>query len=305
MKSFLKKINQSNMLFDVLLSLGVFLLAVGLANYFGVEIDAIGFVLGWVSCILLLFAIKVMEFFSMQHNQLDFDHQWIRRVFPGLEVSNDPKFRKPAYLAIILLMITIAGWTIIQFVLLKSDKISSSAMVWIFLLAVFAMVMGMPALRLTNSGFVELSHAFLIFGLFPVYAYLSIGGEFHLLILLLCMPISFLYLSLKLVLGLFHYTANQQSGRKNLLQRVGWKQGMFFHNLFILLGFVSFACIPLFGYPAKIFLNPIIVLPIGLILIFMLYRIEHGKKPEWNSLLFLEKIMIVFVMYFLLAALIL
>ena len=306
MKAFLKKVNQSNTLFDILIVMGIFLLAMGLANYLGTEINIPGFILGSVGCVLLLVTIKGMEFYSLRSEQLDFDHELLRKIIPGLSPNHDGKpSNRTEYSGLILLLILIAGWATIQFVLLQTNMLPVSALIWIFLIALFAMLLGMPSINIVNSGFAELIKSMLLFGLFPVYAFLTIGGEFHILIVLICIPIAFFYLALQLSLGLYHYTDDQNSGRKNLLQRIGWKQGMFFHNLFILIGFVSFACTPLFGYPEKIFLNPLIVLPVGLILIFMLYRIEHGRKPEWNSLIFLEKVMHVLVMYFFLAALVL
>ena len=304
MKQFLKKVNQSYLLYDILLTLGVFLIALSLANYFGNFINMIGFGLGWISSVLLLLAIKIMELYSIKTNQLDFDHKLLQRIFPGLSTENRSQPLKKEYSGLIILLIFIAGWTIIQFVLLQMGILGRINLIWLLLIAVFAMISGMPRIKLVNSGFAELIQAMLIFGLLPVYAYLVICNEFHLLIILMCMPITLFYLALRLVYSLAHFSEDQSSGRINLLQKIGWKQGMFLHNIFILLGFVIFACIPLFGYSVKIFLYPLIVLPIGLVLIFMLYRIEHGKKPEWGSLLFLEKILIAMVLYFLFSAMI-
>ena len=305
MRQFLKKVNQSNLLFDILLILGVFLIVLSLANYLGNSVNAIGFVLGWVSSVLLLVAIKVMEMYSLNTNQLDFDHQLLQRIFPGLSAERKTQYKKSEYSGLIVLLIFVGGWAIIQFVLLQMDILVRSNLIWVFLIAVFAMASGMPQIKLVNSGFTELIQAMLIFGLLPVYAYLVTCNEFHLLVILMCMPIALFYMALRIVYSLSHFSEDQKNRRVNLLQKIGWKQGMFFHNIFILFGFVIFACIPLFGFSAKIFLYPLIVLPIGLVLIFMLYRIEHGKKPEWGSLLFLEKILIVMVFYFLFSAMIL
>ena len=305
MRQFLKKVNQSKLFFDILLTIGIFFAAISLANYFGNSINLIGFGLGWFSSVLLLVAIKIMEMFSLKVNQFDFDHKLLQRYIPGLSSKNNNQMVRKEYAGLILILIFVAGWAIIQFVFLQMGILRQSNLIWLLLIAFFAMLLGMPRIKLVNSGFAELIQSMLIFGLLPVYAYLVICNEFHLIIILMSMPMALFYMAYHLVYSLAHFSEDQKNRRLNLLQKIGWKQGMFFHNIFILLGFVIYACIPLFDFSTKIFLNPLIVLPIGLVLIFMLYRIEHGKKPEWGSLIFLEKILIAMVFYFLLSAMIL
>ncbi|MBI9048534.1 MAG: hypothetical protein JEZ00_03885 [Anaerolineaceae bacterium] len=305
MKEILKKANRSNLVFDLFIVSGIFLVGLSLANYLGVTARFDGFIFGWISCVLLFIGIKVMEFYTLSEEQLDMDHSFLKRIFPGLSATDTKKLAHPEYTGLIILLIFFGSWSAFQFVLLKNGILSDIHIIWLALILITTFLLGMPTLRIVNSGFAELIQAMLLFGLIPIYAYQVISGQSHILMSLMCMPIALFYLAAKLIYGLYKYSEDQKSGRQNFLQKTGWKQGMVYHNMFLLLGFVVFACIPLFGFATRIFLNPLLVLPLGLVVIMMLYRIEHGKKPEWQSLIFIEKVLILLVFYFLIAAMIL
>jgi 1,4-dihydroxy-2-naphthoate octaprenyltransferase len=236
---------------------------------------------------------------------LDIDHQFLQHLFPGLSIDRDRRKNKAVYAGLILILICLGGWAIIQFVLLQMGDLPAGALIWLGLIVLDVLLLSVPAIRLSNSGYAELMQAMLLFGLIPIYAYQALTGEYHVLMVLICLPLTFFYLATRLVHALFHYTEDQQSGRLNFLQLTGWKQGMTIHNLFVLLGYLTYACIPLFRFPTHIFLSPLITLPVGLILIGLMFRIERGKKPVWNSFLLLEKGLMFLVIYFLTAALIL
>jgi 1,4-dihydroxy-2-naphthoate octaprenyltransferase len=305
MKQSLHKINQSTLLFDVTLVTAIFILAFCLADYMGSSIQAMGIGLGWISCILLLVSMKIMEFYFLTVKQLDPDHLFLLRGIPGLAKEEKSKTINSPYHGLIALLLILGSWAVIQFVLLNMGLLSFNNLLLLAVIMVTVFLLNGSVLHLFNTGFAELGQSFLLFGLFPLYAYQIISGESHILILLICIPLTFFYISARILVSLFQYTQDQERGRKNFLQVVGWKHSMQVHNLFILLGFVLYACIPLFGYPRQIFLHPLLTLPLGILLILMMHRIERGKKPEWQSFIFLEKVLTILVVYFLAAAMIL
>jgi 1,4-dihydroxy-2-naphthoate octaprenyltransferase len=305
MKQTLLKINQSILFFDLLTVILVFILGLCLASYLGLRSNPAGLFLGWLSFSLLVLGLKVMDFYSLRSTQLDDDHTFLTSIFRGLRKQNQKTEKAPVYLGLNLLLILFGSWAMIQFVLLQQKLLPLSALFLLALMILTVLLAGLPSTNLIRNGYAELVQALLLFGLLPVYAILVISGEFHILLILICCPLFLFYFSWRIIYSLFRYTDDQQCGRLNFLQRLGWKRGMTAHNLFILFGFVFYACIPLFGYPTAIFLNPLLALPLGLLLILMIFRIERGKKPEWNSMLLLEKIFILLVVYFLAAGMIL
>ncbi len=305
MKQLLQKINLSTLFFDILVITGVFALAFSLADYLGSGMQSQGVGLGWISCILLLLSMKIMEFYFLSPAQLDSDHQFLMRLFPTLGKRSPGKRGNPPYIGLILLLLCLGTWAMIQFVLLKMGLLQHDNLILMAFMLLTVYLLTGSSFHLSTSGFGELGQAFLLFGLFPLYAYELITGEFHILILLLCLPLTLFYVSGRVLLSLCQYSEDQKNGKKNFLQVVGWKRGMQVHNFFILFGFVMYACIPLFHYPPHIFFNPLLSLPLGVLFILMMSRVEHGKKPEWQSFIFLEKVLLVLVMYFLAAAMIL
>lgn len=305
MKKKLVLLNQSVLFFDLLMVLIIFVLSICLANYLGAAVNFAGFLLGWLSACLLLIALQLMDFYGLPERQLDDDHRLFSRVFPGLLSANNAKGAGSQYRGLILLLIFLGGWAILQYVMLQLHMLPVSALWLLALTMIVVLLAGMPAAGSIRNGYRELLQALLIFGVFPAYAYTSTAGEFHILILLISFPMAFFYLSWRIAHSLFRYADDQRNGKSNLLQRLGWKRGMTVHNLFILISFVLYACIPIAGYPSNIFLNAILSFPLGLLLIVMMFRIERGKKPEWQSVMVLEKISILLMAYFLAAAMIL
>ncbi len=305
MKQFLQKINLSNLFFDSLMVIGVFSLTFCLADYLGSGKTATGVGFGLISCILLLLSMKIMEFYYLSPNQLDLDHQFILQAFPGLVKKRLEKNGNPPYIGMVLLLLCLGTWAVIQFFLLKMGFLQNDNLILMAIMLLTVYLLSGSNFHLFNTGFGELGQAFLLFGLFPIYSYQLISGEFHILIMLICLPLTFFYIAERNLISLYQYAQDQKNVKKNFLQVVGWKRGMQVHNLFILLGFVLYACIPLFNFPTRIFLNPLLTLPLGILMIIMMNRIEHGKKPEWQSYLFLEKVLLCLVIYFIAAAMIL
>ena len=306
MKQTLKAINQSVLFFDLFLLLLIFILSLCLANYLGLTVNTPGFILGWFSAAFILLSLKIMDFYTLPESQLDDDHRYILRIFPGINPSSKTGYQvNPQYRGLTLLLIMLGGWAVLQFVMLQMKILPMRALWLLGLMILITLIAGLPSLNFIRNGYRELIQVLLLFGIFPAYAFLVLNGNFHILIFLLSFPMSFFYLSWRIVHALFHYSDDQQSGKRNLLQRLGWKRGMVAHNMFILLGFVLYTCIPIAGYPSKLFLSALLAFPLGLLLIFMMFRIERGKKPEWQSVMALEKISILFMVYFIAAAMIL
>ncbi len=80
------------------------------------------------------------------------------------------------------------------------------------------------------------------------------------------------------------YANDVKHGKRTLLVRLGWRLGMRLHNILILISFVLLGFAILQGLPTRIALPTFMVLPLGLLQIWVMNRIEAGAKPHWFSL---------------------
>jgi len=80
------------------------------------------------------------------------------------------------------------------------------------------------------------------------------------------------------------YAADLKHGKRNLLVRLGWENGMWLHNLFIVFAFLFLGIGGFIGLPHSITLPAFIPLPLGLLQVWYMRRISIGAKPNWKLL---------------------
>lgn len=145
-----------------------------------------------------------------------------------------------------------------------------------------------PPIRLVYSGYGELTEAILVTNLFPALAYLFQAGEMHRLILMLSLPLTAMYLAMKVAFALPVYSDNLKQSRDTMVTRMGWQRGMNAHNLLILISFVLLGVAALLGLPWVLTWPALLVLPIGIFQIWQMIQIANGAAPRWRSFLFLS-----------------
>jgi 1,4-dihydroxy-2-naphthoate octaprenyltransferase len=96
------------------------------------------------------------------------------------------------------------------------------------LLSYFAVV---PPLELSEKGYGEVIESLLVAFLVPSISLSMQTGELHLLLVLLCVPLAFLYLAMRIVRSLENYGKDSLTGRQTMLMRMGWQRGMNLHHL--------------------------------------------------------------------------
>lgn len=169
-----------------------------------------------------------------------------------------------------------------------------------FLLSFFYAV---PPLRLVDSGYGELSEAFLVMNLVPALAFLFQAGSIHRLLAMLTFPLTALYLAMKLAISFSHYASDLKQDRKTLLVRMGWQRGMNFHNLLILGAYLLYGVATLLDLPWSLTWPPLLTLPFGLFQIWQMRQIANGASPRWRLLTFTAVSVVGLSAYFLTLAL--
>lgn len=189
---------------------------------------------------------------------------------------------RPVVLQAAITALTIGA--VVTVLLITQKAISLPTLVILSVAFLLAFFYAVPPIRLVYSGYGELSQAILITNLFPALAYLFQTGELHRLLGMLTFPLTALYLAMTLARQLPSYAADLRQNRQNLMVRLGWQRGMFFHNLLIFVAYLLLGFAALLGLPWGLTWPALLTLPVGLFQVWQMSRISGGAPPSWKLL---------------------
>jgi 1,4-dihydroxy-2-naphthoate octaprenyltransferase len=259
----------------------LYALGVGIAHYLGVVIRLDTYLLGqlWVS-LLQMSAQYLNEFYNAPADQNNPNRTFLTG---GSGVVGPGKLsRRTPLLAALTTMAFLASLTVVMIAHLDLNSVAYLIMIFAFLGAFFYST---PPIRLEASGYGELTTSVLVAFFVPAYAFVLQAGNLHRLIAMSAFPLTTLLLAMLLAFELPDYIADQKSGKRTLLIRMGWERGMVFHNILILSAFLLLVIGASFGFPWFATLPALLVLPLGIFQIWQMRRISDGAKPNWNSLI--------------------
>ncbi|MDA1330437.1 MAG: prenyltransferase [Chloroflexi bacterium] len=141
-----------------------------------------------------------------------------------------------------------------------------------------------PPVRLSASGFGELTASFILANLVPALGFALQSGELHRLLAMSTFPLTALSMAAMLAFELPDFASDLKVGKRTLLVRLDWRQGMQAHNAFIVAAYLLLLVAYLMGLPAAIAFPPLFTFPLGLLQIWYLHRIREGIKPNWTAL---------------------
>ena len=273
----------------------VYALGGGIVHYLGVELDWRVYLLGqaWVTT-LQLAAQYLNEYFD---SPLDRENT-NRTPFTGGSGVLGPGGlpRRTALIAAYGCLAVTASLTVLIFNLGKG----SPATITIMLLGVLgALLYSVPPVRLSSSGYGELTTSFLVASLVPAYAFLLQTGEIHRLLAMSTFPLMMMHLAMMLAFELPDYAADIRVGKRTLLVRMGWYRGMTLHNLLIFGAYLTLGAAVLLGLEFYIALPALLTLPLGLLQIWQMRRIADGAKPNWSTLTLTGMVLFALVGYLL------
>lgn len=258
----------------------IYALGVGIAHYLGVIIDWSVYVIGqvWVS-LLQLSAQYLNEYFNAPADQENPNRTLLTGGSGALGEGKLP--RRVALMASFTCLAFLASTTVVMIAQVEPPMVSYLIMGLAFLGAVFYST---PPLKLESSGYGELIVSVTVALMVPAYAFNLQADELSVLIPMSTFPMTALHLAMLLALELPDYTTDIKTGKQTLLVRLGWQQGMTFHNILILSAFLLVGLAGFFGYPTFALIAGLIPLPLGLIQIWQMRSIKGGAKPNWNAI---------------------
>jgi len=141
-----------------------------------------------------------------------------------------------------------------------------------------------PPLKLSSSGYGELILSLLVANLTPAFGYQLQGGDTLRLLAMVTFPLTTLHLAMLLVFSLTTYASDMKYARRTMMLRMGWQNGMLFHNLLVLFAYLLLVLAITFQLPLLIGAPALLTLPVGLYQIISINRIAAGGKPQWKTL---------------------
>lgn len=259
-----------------------YFLGLGITRYLALPIDGAVLILGqvWVT-FLQLSTHYLNEYFDYPSDAVNRN----RTPFTGGSgVLGFGKDKLHPRVALVSAYVTLTAVALSTFVLGQLGALSPIVLTIMLLAALGAIFYSVPPVRLSTSGFGELTTGVLLANLVPAFAFVLQAGELHRLLAMSTFPLTALTLASMLSLEFPDYAADLKVEKQTLLVRLGWQNAVRIHNGLILAGYLLFGASLMAGLPAAIALPPLLTLPLGLLQIWYLSRIADGLKPNWTAL---------------------
>jgi len=264
----------------ILIAILLYVLGGGMSRYLSGQIEWTSFFLGlsWMVLILLGFNYINEYFYILDSNE---DYKWWRTPFSGSSGAIGPE-KLPRQLALWVGLACLTVATSIVFLLIQNHllNIQSGLILGLFFLG--ELVFAIPPLRLVSSGYGELTMSLIMAGLIPAQAFLLQGHDLHRLLIMVSFPLVFLLLGMLIAFEFPSYASDIKYERRPILVKIGWQKGMVLHNILVLSSFVIFGIALVFSFPMSIGWPVFLVLPVGLLQVWMMNQIADGRKPNWK-----------------------
>jgi 1,4-dihydroxy-2-naphthoate octaprenyltransferase len=273
----------------------VYALGAGIARYLGVPIDWGLYILGQAYVTSMQLSAQLLnEYFDSPADQENPN----RTPFSGGSGAvGEGKLSQEFVMWAALTMLTIlASLTV---VMLNVTTISPLLVTIIGLAFVGSFFYSAPPIRLSNSGYGELTTSILVSNIVPIFAFVLQTGGLHRLLVMITFPLTALHIAMMIVFEFPDYLNDIKFDKNTLLVRVGWERGMVLHNILILTAFFLLGLAAMIGLPLAIVLPAFIALPIGLLQIWQMRRIAGGGKPNWTTMGFTAVVLFGSVTYLL------
>jgi 1,4-dihydroxy-2-naphthoate octaprenyltransferase len=273
----------------------LYALGAGIARYLGMSINWDMYILGqaWVS-MLQLSTQYLNEYFD---STADTDNPH-RTLFSGGSGAIGPgKLSRSTALYASAVTLTIT--TSLTVLLIRNASVTPLLVFLLALSALGAIFYSVPPVKLSTSGYGELTASILVANLVPAFAFLLQYGDLHRLLAMSTFPLTALHLAMLLAFELPDYSNDLAHGKRTLMIRMGWQNGMYFHNLLIVAAFLLLGLATTLGFPISIALPAFLPLPLGALQIWQMHRIATGIKPNWASLTTGEVVLLALTAYLL------
>jgi len=257
-------------------------LGVGIARYLGIPINWNVVICGqlWVSA-LQLSVHYLNEYFDNPMDALNYN----RTPFTGGSgVLGEGEGKLRPQVALLAAACTLTAVALATFVLARFGALNATVATVMVLGFVGAFFYSVPPVRLSSSGYGELTTAIIIANLVPAFGFSLQTGELHRLLAMSTFPLTALTLASMLSLEFPDYASDLKTQKRTLFVRLGWQNAIRLHHILVLSAYALFGAALYLGLPPAIGLPPLLTLPLAALQIWYMNRIEIGVKPNWTAL---------------------
>ncbi len=267
----------------------LYFLGIGFGRYLGQRIDLAPLLIG----LLWILTLSIGLNFLGDYFQTPFDWGWVRKE----QGENDTQEKDRDEVLLYISVASLAVGAVLTVILGISGSLSlSSGLVMASYFLLYCLII-IPGISLDLSGIGEFFTSIILVVLPPAIGYLLQAGEFHRFLYLGIFPLFPLHLAMILVLRLKTYPVDIRKDRKTLLVRLGWKRGVYLHNLMVLSGFLLFGVALIFDMPFRLVLPVFFTLPVAGYLIWYLSNLEDGAPVRWPLITLLSLVIFFLPVY--------
>ncbi len=254
-----------------------YFLGLSIIIHFGPSLNGRAAFLGWVGIMFLVLS----SFYLKSHfDQMD--------VFPkrAFLTESDAELSGlvslPLYFFLLMGLICLTTGLSVLSLLSIQLQIGRQLYFLLFPAVIIFIFYGVPSVRLVYRGWGEFAQSCLMVLFTPALAYIFQVGEITRSLAFFTFPLFFMVLAMFLALSFYRYQKESFLNRNPMLEVIGWRNGVFWHNVFLLSAYVLFSLAGLFGQPWNITWPAFLSLPVALFQMFQLHQITQGVKPDWK-----------------------
>lgn len=258
----------------------LYALGAGIAHYLGNPLDVNVYFLGQAWVTLLQLGTQFLNEYYDGPQDTDNPN---RTSFSGGSGAVGPGklTRNTALVAAGACLTVVASLTVL---LIGQGRLAPAAGAIMLVAFLGAFFYSAPPVRLSASGYGEITTSILVANLVPAFAFILQTGELHRLVAMATFPLTALHIAMMLAFELPDYAADLKHQKRTMLIRLDWPNGMLVHNLMVLGGYLLLALAMLYGLPFRIALPAFLTLPLGLYQIWQMRRLADGARPNWSAL---------------------
>jgi 1,4-dihydroxy-2-naphthoate octaprenyltransferase len=267
---------------QALIAIFTYALGLGIVDYLGKTIQWSIAILGSILIAAMIAAWHLLTAYFHYPAQLPVD-RFNRRDGEGnlLLISTA---EVPRIVILETALITLALGATVTVLLIANGAISLSSMLILLVSIILATVDFLPPIELCKKGYTEIIEAFLLVNISPALALLIQIPEAHILLVMLTLPLMFVYLAYRIAVSFEYFDHSPRQTSCSMIGRIGWQRCVVVHNLSILFAFLLIAAFLLFGLPWLLAWPIFLALPLGLLQIFQMIKLADGSKPNWKLL---------------------
>jgi len=172
---------------------------------------------------------------------------------------------------------------VIAFILYTNNHLSIAAFFFLLLSLIVILAYAIPPFRFINRGFGEFLLAVHMAYIIPSIAYILQSDETH-RFLLITIPLTFLAFAYFIVMDFPSFASDVKYNRSTLLTRLSYERVVPLHHLIVLLAYLFFLAVPVFGLSLSLFWSAFLTLPFALFQIFQLRSLSLGAPVNWALL---------------------